>query len=130
VWQVSEIHDLAEIEAHVRAAIKRSGIKRKPYVARMNRFTRVASMLLDPDISFLSILASSLSTADFYGAMWMLLVADTFRDEGERGALVGEFFQFTDDELAALNRVWCLLHDRYFGVPTTATIDVTKDDDP
>jgi hypothetical protein len=124
---MSEIHDLAQIETHVRAAIKRSEIKRKQYVARMNRFTRVASMLLDPGISFLSIVASGFTTADFYGAMWMLLVADTFRDEGDRARLVGDFFRFTEDEVVLLNRVWCLLHDRYFGVPTTATIVMTKD---
>jgi hypothetical protein len=33
---VSEIYDLADITTHVRAAIKRSGIKRKPIVAIRN----------------------------------------------------------------------------------------------
>jgi len=124
---VSDVYDLADIESHVRAAIQRSGIKRKPYVARMNRFTHVAAMLLDPHISFISVLSSGITTSEFYGAMWMLLVADTFRDEGERGSLAGDFFELTEDELGLLNRVWCLLHDRYFGIPTTATVVISKD---
>jgi hypothetical protein len=128
VRRVSGVHDLAEVESHVRAAIKRSGIDRRTYIARMNRFVRVARSLLDPHISFLSIISSGLTPADFYGAMWLLLVADTFRDDGERGGLAGDFFEFSEDEAAALNRVWCLLHDRYFGIPTSATVVISKDD--
>lgn len=125
---MTEIYDLAELESHVRAAIKRSGIKRKTFVARMNRFTDVAGRLLDPRISFLSLMMSSgITTSDFYGAMWMLLVADTFRDEGGRGGLAGDFFQFTEEEIALLDRVWRLLHDRYFGIPTTASVVISKD---
>lgn len=125
---MSEVYDLAEISAHVRAAIKRSGIKRKPIAARMRRFTRVAEMLLDPNISFAAIIGSGgLTVSDFYGAMWLLLVADTFRGDGERAGIVGDFFQFTQDDVALLDRTWCLLHDRYFGIPTTATVVLSKD---
>jgi hypothetical protein len=41
---MAEVYDLSDISEHVRAAIKRSGIKRKPIAARMKRFTRVAAM--------------------------------------------------------------------------------------
>ena len=123
-----EVYDLSDISAHVRAAIKRSGIKRKPITARMKRFTRVAGMLLDPNISFTAIVwGGDLTVSDFYGAMWMLLVADTFRGEREDAGIVGDFFQFTADEVVLLDRVWCLLHDRYFGMPTTATLVFSKD---
>jgi hypothetical protein len=126
---MTEVYDLADITDHVRRSIKRSGIKRKSYVARMQRFVRVTQMLLDPQISFHRIVFdSALSVSDFYGAMWMLLVADTFRGEREDAGIVGDFFQFTDDEVVLLNRVWCLLHDRYFGIPTTAMVVVSKDD--
>jgi len=128
---MAEVYDLADITTHVRAAIKRSGIKRKPITARMKRFTRVAEMLLDPNISFQAIVWSGdLTVSDFYGAMWMLLVADTFRGDGEEAGIAGEFFQFTAEEVALLNRVWCLLHDRYFGMPTNATLVISKDDQP
>ena len=122
-----EIYDLADIESHVRAAIKRSGIKRKTIVTRMTRFTDVAGRLLDPRISFLSVISAGVTTSDFYGAMWMLLVADTFRDDGGRSGVAGDFFQFTEEEVALLDRVWRLLHDRYFGIPTTATVVISKD---
>ena len=122
-----DVYDLGDISEHVRAAIKRSGIKRKSIVARMQRFTRVAEMLLDPHISFHAIVFSGdLTVSDFYGAMWLLLVADTFRGNGERARIVGDFFQVTHDDLALLNRAWCLLHDRYFGFPTTATVVFSK----
>ena len=95
----------------------------------MKRFTHVAGMLLDPDISFTAIVwRADLTVSDFSGAMWMLLVADAFRGDREDAAIVGDFFQFTADEVVLLNRVWCLLHDRYFGMPTTATLVVSKDD--
>lgn len=125
-----EVYDLSEISAHVRAAIKRSGIKRRSITARMKRFTRVAEMLLDPNISFASIVWSGgLTVSDFYGAMWLLLVADTFRGDGELAGIVGDFFQFTQDDAALLDRTWCLLHERYFGIPTTAHVVLTKDRD-
>jgi len=118
-----EVYDLSDISAHVRAAIKRSGIERKPIAARMRRFTRVAEMLLDPKISFTAIVwKGDLTVSDFYGAMWMLLVADTFRGHGERAGIAGDFFQFTQDDVALLDRAWRLLHERYFGIPTTATV--------
>src|ERR1051326_62358 len=120
---MAEVYDLSDISDHFRAAIKRSGSKRKPIAARMKRFTRVAAMLLDPNISFIAIVwGGNLTVSDFYGAMWMLLVADTFRGHGEQAGLVGELFQFTEEDVALLDRTWRLLHDRYFGIPTTATV--------
>lgn len=128
---MTEVYDLSEISAHVRAAIKRSGIKRQTINARMKRFMRAADKLLDPDVSFHTIVfAGDLTDSDFYGAMWLLLVADTFRGHGERAGIVGDFFQFTEDDVALLNRAWCLLHDRYFGMPTTATVVIGKDRQP
>ena len=128
---MAEVYDLSDISAHVRAAIKRSAIKRKPIVARMKCFTRVAEMLLDPNISFHAIVWSGgLTVSDFYGAMWLLLVADTFRGDGERAGIVGDFFAFTHDDAALLDRTWCLLHERYFGIPTTATVVLSKDREP
>ena len=125
---MSEVYDLSDITEHVRAAIKRSGIKRKPIAARMKRFTRVAEMLLDPNISFIAVVwGGDLTVSDFYGAMWMLLVADTFRGHGEEAGIVGEFFQFTEDDVALLDRTFRLLHDRYFGIPTTATVVLNRD---
>lgn len=126
---MEKVYDLDDITAHVRRAIKRSGIKRKDYIARFNRFARVAGMLLDPQISFHRIVFSGgLTVSDFYGAMWLLLVADTFRGDREEARIVGDFFHFTEEDVALLNRVWCLLHDRYFGMPTTGTVVISKDD--
>ena len=124
---MSDVYDLSGITAHVRAAIKRSGIKRKQLAARIKRFTRVTEMLVDPEISFDDIVRNAdLTASDFYGAMWLLLVADTFHENGEGAGIVGDFFQFTQEDVALLNRAWCLLHDRYFGIPTTATLLMSK----
>lgn len=35
---------------------------------------------------------------------------------------VSDLFRFNDDEIALLDRTFRLLHDRYFGIPTTATV--------
>jgi hypothetical protein len=126
---MAEVYDLEHITAHVRSAIKRSGIKRN-VIARMNRFGRIASMLLDPEISFPMVWSSDLTVSDLYGAMWMLLVADTFRGDGEQAGIAGDFFRFTADEAALLDPVWSLLHERYFGIPPRATVVIRKDREP
>lgn len=107
------IDDLPEIEAKIRAALRRAGVKRRTVEARMQRIVHAASTLMDPRLS-LQHAAVTISIADLYAALLMVAIADTFRD-GEQPGIVGDFYQFTSDDVALLQRVFVLLHERYFG---------------
>lgn len=84
----------------------------------MQRIVRVASTIMDPRMSLLNVAATG-SVADLYAALLMVVVADTFRD-GEQPGIVGDFFQFTEEDVVRLQRVFVLLHERYFGFPPDA----------
>lgn len=109
------VDDFPEIESKIRAALRRAGVKRRTVEARMQQIVRAASTIMDPRLS-LQHAAATISVADLYAALLMVAVADTFRD-GERPGIVGEFFQFTEDDAVLLQRVFVLLHERYFGFP-------------
>lgn len=105
--------DLQEIERHIRTALKRSQVKRKPVEERMRRITSAATLLFDPRLSLVRV-RMTISVAELYAALFMVVVADTFRD-GDRPAIVGDFFRFTREDHDLLHRTFALLHERYFG---------------
>ncbi|HEX8151562.1 MAG TPA: hypothetical protein VF698_00490 [Thermoanaerobaculia bacterium] len=107
--------DLPEIESQIRTALRRAGVKRRVVEARMQRIVRAASTIMDPRLSFQHA-AATISVADLYAALLMVAVADTFRD-GEQPGIVGDFFHFTEEDVVLLQRVFVLLHERYFGFP-------------
>jgi hypothetical protein len=107
------VDDFPEIEAKIRTALRRARVKRRVIEARMQRIVRVASTIMDPRMSLLNV-ATTVSDADLYAALLIAAVADTFRD-GEQPGIVGDFFQFTEEDVALLQRVFVLLHERYFG---------------
>lgn len=111
--------DPAVIDRCVRAAIKRSGISGTQYAARMRRITRTVELLLSGR-SVVEVLEPSgdVSQAELYGALWMLVVADVFRDDaGPRGGgIVGSFLLLTETDVGVLDRAFRLLHERYFGI--------------
>ncbi|HET7436879.1 MAG TPA: hypothetical protein VFN10_19380 [Thermoanaerobaculia bacterium] len=90
-------------------------MKRRVVETRMQRIVRAASTIMNPCMS-LQHAATTISVADLYGALFMVVVADTFRD-GEQPGIAGDFFQFTENDVALLHRVFVLLHERYFGFP-------------
>jgi len=112
--------DPAVIDRHIRAAVKRSGISGAEFGARMRRITRAVELVLSGR-SVVDVLASDdgISQAELYGALWMLIVADVFRDDAgaEGGGIVGAFLQLTKDDVGVLERAFELLHERYFGIP-------------
>ncbi len=110
--------DLPEIESKIRTALRRAGVKRRVVEARMQRIVGAASTIMDPRLS-LQHAAATISVADLYAALLMVAVADTIRD-GERPGIVGDFFQFTEEDVVLLERVFVLLHERYFGFPPHA----------
>lgn len=107
------VDDFPEIEEKIRTALRRAGVKRRVVEARMQRIVRAASTIMDPRMSLLNVAATG-SVADLYAALLMVAVADTFRD-GEQPGIVGDFFQFTEEDVVLLQRVFVLLHERYFG---------------
>jgi hypothetical protein len=113
------VEDFPEIEAKIRTALRRAGVKRRVVEARMQRIVRAASTIMDPRMSLLTVAATG-SVADLYAALLMVAVADTFRD-GEQPGIVGDFFQFTEEDVVLLRRVFVLLHERYFGFPPYAS---------
>ena len=106
------------IDAHVRAALKRSGLPKKAYRARVRRMARAAELLISGR-SVVSILdpVAGVTQSEFYGGLWMLLVADLFRDAPEGSGIVGAFLNFTSDDWRRVDAVLRLLHERYFGIP-------------
>jgi hypothetical protein len=112
------VDDLPEIEAKIRAALRRAGVKRRVIEARMQRIARAASTIMDPRMSLPNV-AARVSIADLYAALLMIAVADTFRD-GEQPGIVDDFFQFTEEDVVLLRRAFVLLHERYFGFPPYA----------
>ncbi|MEO8381593.1 MAG: hypothetical protein ABI779_18170 [Acidobacteriota bacterium] len=107
------MNDLQEIEHHIRTALKRSHVKRKVVEERMRRITHAATLLLDPRLSLVRV-QLTISVADLYAALFMVVVADTFQD-GEHPGIAGDFFRFTREECDLLHRTFALLHERYFG---------------
>ncbi len=106
-------NDLQEIEGHIRTALKHSRVKRKQVEERMRRITYAATLLFDPRLSLVRV-RMTISVAELYGALFMVVVADTFRDD-EHPAIVGDFFRFTPEDHDLLHRTFALLHERYFG---------------
>lgn len=114
---MNDFRIIADAEQRIRAAIKRSGISKKDFVARMDRITRAAGMLLNPRVRLPSLAPPhGVTTAELYGAFFMLIIADTFRD-GERPGIVGDFLQLTEADMGVLHSALVLLHERYFGFP-------------
>ena len=105
--------DLPAIEKKIRAALRRSRVNRREVERRMQRIVRAATTLMDPRVSLVRT-AASISVAEVYAALLMVAVADTFRDTKQPG-IVGDFYRFTSDDIALLQGVFVLLHERYFG---------------
>jgi hypothetical protein len=110
--------DAEDIDRHVEAAIERSGITRKEYRQRLRRIVDAADLLLSGR-TVVAILdpVTGVTQAEFYSALWMLLVADLFRDSAEGSGVVGPFLNFTAEDWRRLDGVFRLLHERYFGFP-------------
>jgi hypothetical protein len=110
--------DVEDIDGHVQAAIKRSGIKRKEYRQRLRRIARAADLLLSGR-TVVAVLdpITGVTQAEFYSALWMLVVADLFRDCAEASGVVGPFLNFTAEDWQRVDGVFRLLHERYFGFP-------------
>ena len=112
--------DLPEIEKKIRAALRRSHVNPRKVERRMQRIAQAASTLMDPNVSLVRT-ATTVSAAELYAALLMIAVADTFRD-GEQPGIVGDFYHFDGDDLALLDRVFVLLHERYFGFSPYAVV--------
>ncbi|HVE70637.1 MAG TPA: hypothetical protein VNI54_04650 [Thermoanaerobaculia bacterium] len=106
------------IDAHIHAALERSGLPTKTYKQRVRRMARAADLLISGK-SVASVLdpISGITTSELYGGLWMLLVADLFRDAPEGSGIFGAYLNFTADDWRQLDAVFRLLHERYFGIP-------------
>jgi hypothetical protein len=112
-------HDLEQLDAHVTSMLKRLGTSRREYVQRMRRFTRAAEILLKPRGAVFAMAdpVNGITAAELYGGLWLLLIADLFRDEGHRARLAYEVLEITEDEWKDILRITTLVSERYFGVP-------------
>jgi hypothetical protein len=106
------------IDAHIRAAMKRSDLPRKVYRNRVRRIARAAELLISGR-TVIAVLdpTTGVTHSELYGGLWMLLVADTFRDGPEGSGVFGAFLNFTPDEWRQVDAVFRLFHERYFGIP-------------
>lgn len=106
------------IDAHIRAALQRSRLPRKAYRARVRRIARAAQLLIGgKPVADLLDPVDGVTTSELYGGLFMLLVADVFRDAPEGSGIVGAFLDFTVEDWRKVDFVFRLLHERYFGMP-------------
>ena len=114
-----DAYDPERLDAHVTSMLQRLGTSRKQYVHRMRRFARAAEVLLKPRGAVYAMAdpISGISAAELYGALWLLLIADTFRDDGDRARFASEVLQISEDEWKDILRITSLVSERYFGVP-------------
>jgi len=92
------VDDFPEIEAKIRTALRRAGVKRRVVEARMQRIVRTASTIMDPRMSLLNVAATG-SVADLYAALLMVAVSDTFRDGEQPG--------ISATSSSSQKRMWC-----------------------
>lgn len=114
-----DAYDPERLDAHVTSMLRRLGTSRKEYAHRIRRFARAAEILLKPRgaVSAMANPINSITPAELYGALWLLLIADTFRDDGDRARFASEVLEITEDEWKDILRITSLVSERYFGVP-------------
>lgn len=115
----SSAFDPERLDAHVTAMLRRLGTTRREYVHRMRRFARAAEILLKPRGAVFAMAdpMNGITAAELYGGLWLLLIADTFRDEGDRARFAAEVLEITEGEWKDILRITSLVSERYFGVP-------------
>jgi hypothetical protein len=115
----SSAYDPERLDAHVTSMLRRLGTSRREYVHRMRRFARAAEILLKPRGAVFAMAdpIGGITSAELYGGMWLLLIADLFRDEGHRARFANEVLEITEDEWKDILRITSLVSERYFGVP-------------
>jgi predicted RNase H-like HicB family nuclease len=112
--------DSREVDAHIRAAIRRSGMKPGEYMRRVKRYAEATRLILGG--MSVAMLGDSkgggLTQGEFYGGLWMLLIADLFRDHkaGEGGMMVS-FLDLSAEEFEDLARIFNIVGERYYGIP-------------
>lgn len=86
---------------------------------RIRRFARGAEILLKPRGAVYAMTdpISGISAAELYGALWLLLIADTFQYDGDRARFASEVLEITEDEWKDILRITSLMSERYFGMP-------------
>jgi hypothetical protein len=114
-----DAYDPERLDAHVTSMLRRLGTSRKEYVHRIRRFARAAEILLKPRGAVYAMAdpISGITPAELYGALWLLLIADTFRDDRDRARFASEVLKITENEWKDILRVTSLVSERYFGVP-------------
>jgi hypothetical protein len=114
-----DAYDPERLDAHVTSMLRRLGMSRKEYVQRMRRFARAAEVLLKPRgaVYAMADQISGITPAELYGALWLLLIADTSGDDGDRAWFASEVLEITEDEWNVILRITSLVSERYFGVP-------------
>lgn len=112
-------HDPERLDAHVTSMLRRLGTSRREYVQRMRRFTRAAEILLKPRGAVFAMAdpINGITAAELYGGLWLLLIADLFRDDGHRARFANEVLEITEAEWKDILRITSLVSERYFGVP-------------
>ncbi len=113
-----DAYDPERLDAHITSMLRRLGMSRREYVHRMRRFARAAEVLLKPRGAVYAMVdsISGISPAELYGGLWLLLIADTFRDDGDRARFASEVLKITEDEWKDILRITSLVSERYFGV--------------
>jgi DNA-binding Lrp family transcriptional regulator len=108
------------IHARIREIAERLHVSRPELLGRLRRFVRVAEILLKPhrDARPLAIALGSYTEAEFYGALWLLLILDVYRDDPEGARFATEVVQLTKEEWEDVLRLTLLISEKYFGVPT------------
>lgn len=106
--------DRDAVNGHVRKMLKRLGTDRKSYAERMRRFALCAQTLVQPR-GDINVALVPFTDAELYGGMWLLLIADIFRSEGDRARFANEVVGLNDGEWKDVLRVTTMVAQKYFG---------------
>jgi hypothetical protein len=110
----------ARINTRIREIAGRLDATGPQLLRRLHRFVQVAEIFLKPRRNAISLGTAlrSYTPAEFYGALWLLLILDVYRDEPEGARFATEVIQLTKEEWQDVLRITLLVSEKYFGVPT------------
>jgi len=112
--------EVARIDARIREIAERLGITRHALIHRIRRFTQAAEIFLKPhrNVSDIAVELTSYTEAEFYGALWLLLIGDLFRNEPEGARFAAEVIDLGEKDCKDLLRITLIVSEKYFGAPT------------
>lgn len=114
------VFDLARVDARIREIADRLRETRQDLVGRLRRFAHAAEILVQPHRSLAELARHfrEFTDAEFYGALWLLLIADLFRNAPDGAEFAADVIGLADSDCKELRRLVLAVSEKYYGAPT------------